>query len=391
MPKIFQRKPDGPYYTRLFKDGGEKWVCLETTSKTEAERRARREAYDAANPLQRETMRAPPVLFSDAWRWYLDSPAGRAMKPHALMQKALIYRKFTAWFKGGSVTDVDKAEAAKFIMEVAATRSPQTARRYLTNLRSTWKAIDYKLRGYNNPWNSVPTIPTSAATTRQFRPFTDNEVETLRKYLAVRNDEWAPMVEIALHTGLRMTDVVHIKGEDCCDGYISVIPEKLARRGRKVLIPLHPAIAPLFEGKTGPLFPQQVKRYDANYTRLSQEFTKILQLLGIVGVDRGIAGFHSLRATFITAMERGGVRRSLVQAIVGHGSPQLTAHYSQDHADQGDISRLNYSSQQGGDRSSTVAEEPQSQRGGIGIRTRLKILGSKEIEGSSPSAGTMSF
>ena len=38
-------------------------------------------------------------------------------------------------------------------------------------------------------------------------------------------------------------------------------------------------------------------------------------------------GFHSLRSTFITAMANIGAPMAMVQAIVGHMSPEMSMHY----------------------------------------------------------------
>ncbi len=54
---------------------------------------------------------------------------------------------------------------------------------------------------------------------------------------------------------------------------------------------------------------------------------------GVIGVSaekrkRPEAGFHSLRHTFVSLCAAGGDPQSVVQALVGHGSPAMTAHYT---------------------------------------------------------------
>ncbi len=39
-------------------------------------------------------------------------------------------------------------------------------------------------------------------------------------------------------------------------------------------------------------------------------------------------GFHSLRHTFVSLQAERGTPQSTVQAIVGHGSPAMTQHYT---------------------------------------------------------------
>jgi len=39
-------------------------------------------------------------------------------------------------------------------------------------------------------------------------------------------------------------------------------------------------------------------------------------------------GFHSLRHTYVSLHAERGTPQSVVQAIVGHGSPAMTAHYT---------------------------------------------------------------
>jgi integrase len=123
-------------------------------------------------------------------------------------------------------------------------------------------------------------------------------------------------------------------------GIISLVPQKTARRSQKrVTLPMHPVLLDMLigaKGRTGYVIPGIAERYQQYEGAMSRDITDLFESVGIEtrskvdGSERNRpdCGYHSLRHTFVSLCAAGGVPQSVVQSLVGHGSPAMTAHYT---------------------------------------------------------------
>lgn len=124
---------------------------------------------------------------------------------------------------------------------------------------------------------------------------------------------------IALYTGMRLNEICSLQVEDCTDGIFSVREGKTEAALRE--IPIHSALETLVNNLvdnrvSGPLITGLVpggldKRPGVN---LSKVFGRTKKSLGFPPE----LVFHSLRHTFITALERADVSVILIERLVGH-------------------------------------------------------------------------
>ena len=159
------------------------------------------------------------------------------------------------------------------------------------------------------------------------------------------------MMIVGLFTGLRLADVVNLKGDNIDHnpfppdtgprpGFIVVKPRKTDRANKIVEVPMHASLAKLLrdlkgQTKEGYLFPKQQSLHAKDPSNLTMEIQAFFESCGIktneaIGEGhrrRAIVrvGFHSLRHTFVSLCAKSGAPLHIVQKLVGHGSPMLTS------------------------------------------------------------------
>ncbi len=179
------------------------------------------------------------------------------------------------------------------------------------------------------------------------RPFTLPE---LRKILSkARGDEWEGMILFGLYSGQRLSDIAKLTWQnlDLDSGELVFVSRKTGRRMRIPLAaPLERYIGKLPAGDDPkqPLFPRAYATTRSG--TLSNQFYEILVDAGLVEARHHRArgngrssgrtfnqlGFHSLRHTATSLMKNAGVSPAVVQDIIGHDSPAVSAHYT--HIDE---------------------------------------------------------
>lgn len=134
-----------------------------------------------------------------------------------------------------------------------------------------------------------------------------------------------PFFALALFTGCRLNELAELKVADVHGDWFEVTAAKTKAGLRSV--PIHSQLQPLVgrlvtSSADGYLLPG-LRRGGEDQKRghyVSKAFTTIRRRLGIT--DPGTR-FHSLRANFITSLERAGVPVSTIQSLVGHERPEL--------------------------------------------------------------------
>ena len=170
-----------------------------------------------------------------------------------------------------------------------------------------------------------------------FRPLT---VEEFRRIFAAAAEPWKTAALISWHTALRKETCfrlswAHINADDDPPSF-TILPGKTARFGRAVYVPIHPElwqhlnsiIRPIDPSK--PILSQWPQHIDYNGDRERDYFAGLLRALGIEDTAEGKAGFHSLRASFITRCDEYGIARRATQGVAGQRSDRITDLYSHD-------------------------------------------------------------
>ncbi len=220
------------------------------------------------------------------------------------------------------------------------TVSASTAKTHLNLLTLVWNVLESTARLKLNPWDKKK-ITRRQGVVHSRRELT---VEELVKVCGTAKGEMRVLLALGIYCGLRLGDAALLvwSNVDMVKGVISLIPMKTARRTQKrVTLPIHKALYALLsetppKEREGRVIPEIAARYEQYDAALSKDINTLFASVGIEthaavpGSKRNRAdcGFHSLRHTFVSLCAAGGVPQSVVQALVGHGSPAMTAHYT---------------------------------------------------------------
>lgn len=139
----------------------------------------------------------------------------------------------------------------------------------------------------------------------------------------------ADLVALGYHTALRRGDLVALTVEDVDGDYLQVVPAKTGKRKAKALsVPLQPEAKRIVDrlsasAVNGCLF---TRLADAS---LGKTLGMTWERSGVADNKFGKATFHSLRATFISAMDDAGIPPHVTDAITGHAPQGMHGRYSQ--------------------------------------------------------------
>lgn len=258
-----------------------------------------------------------------------------------ISQHGAVLNAFLAWAgKEGSIEDVTRRQAGDYVSHLLAPTSGlhrTTAQRYVSTLASLWTWLEARGLAPSNPWRGHGVGKKSKRGEGSKRgQWTDAAlVKVLSghytpRYTATLHD----LVRLALVTGARLDELCSLKVGDVherADGWWIVIRQGKTEAALRD-IPLHDSAAHVLrrrcKGSRGFIFDGLVpggadKKRSWNVSKAFGQYTLKLDL----GDTRQT--FHSLRASFIEAMEAAEVPESSTKLIVGHARQSMTyGHYS---------------------------------------------------------------
>jgi integrase len=230
---------------------------------------------------------------------------------------------------------------------IAARLSTSTANHAIKVVRMALKdALSAGLLSSNAAAGVRPAKSAEQKSSR--RPFTLPE---LKRILSAAHGEWPGLILLGLYTGQRLGDISALTWQnlDLARAELAFVSRKTKRRQ---LIPIAAPLQkfletlPAGDDPKQPLFPNAfaTKRISA----LSNQFYEILADAGLVE-RRNLVGrrknawtgkgrsnrrafneisFHALRHTATSLMKNAGISPAIVQDIIGHDSPAVSAHYT---------------------------------------------------------------
>ena len=294
---------------------------------------------DEIGRLERER---PALAVADAFEAYLRSPDRPQSGTRTLDGYAAQFGRFAGWMARRfpdvpELRGVTRGMAAEYLSELAATASPNTYNKHASLLRLVWRTVGAEARCTSNPWENVR---------RKVQPKTNGRraltLDELARVCLPLTGEMRLLFALGLYTGLRLGDCALMEwgAVDMARRVIVTVPRKTARTGRTVEVPIHPALLAMLaeippERRRGHVLPETAELYGRDCSGLARRIRAAFKAAGIetgakvAGYARGVArvGFHSLRHTFVSLMGNAGAPLALVQSIVGHSNPMMTAHY----------------------------------------------------------------
>jgi len=300
-----------------------------------------------------EQMRAsrPGVSIAEAWDVYLKAPerpgTTSATGLTAYRARWLLFVDFMRrrYPHVTHLRQVGREHVVAWLPELEKGRAPGTFNVIIRLCKSMWRVLaknaDNNLPPEHSPFECVMPRRTKAVPRRVL---TSDELFHIMRHLEGKG-ELRTLFLIGIYTGLRLGDAATLKWENVDMGLrkIELTPRKTSRVGTTVRMAIHPALfAELVQTpvalRTGYVLPETGAEYDASECGqkiIQHRTTDVFEACGIEtrvdagdgGHRRSVAGFHSLRHSFVSLQINAGIPAPLVQRMVGHTSIAMTGHY----------------------------------------------------------------
>ncbi|MDF7799334.1 site-specific integrase [Pontiellaceae bacterium B1224] len=312
----------------------------------------------------------PPLSIAAAWAEYEGSNERPDSGADTLRRYGGYWNQFAGWLCKKKpppefLRDITPQMAREYANHLSQSKaSPNTFNKHTGFLRLFFRVLEDAARMDGNPFGKIKRKKLKTEVRREL------SLEELHTILDTASGELKTLLFIGTFTGLRLGDCSTLKwGEvDLLRGVIKRVPSKTkGNDGKPVTIgipaPLHGILSQTpksrRKGYVVPMFADLYTYENTDGKRIRQSMiTEQIQAhfrkLGINTHKEGTGtqlkpdpekpgeyveektgkravvevGFHSLRHTFVSLQAESGTPQAVVQAIVGHGNPAMTRHYT---------------------------------------------------------------
>jgi integrase len=316
---------------------------------------------------------APVLPIVEAWGAYLQSPDRPDTGEDTLRYYASYWNGFTDWLKekhedAHALRDITPQIASEYAASLnGGTVSPNTYNKHTAFLKLFCRVLQDAAGLKQNPFEKVRRKNLKTNVRRELT------LAELKELLETASGELQTLLCLGTFTGLRLGDCCTLTwGETDLDrGLIRRVPNKTAKNGKPVLIGIPAALTaklsetPKTERK-GYVVPRFAELYtyrnaSGRPTRqpdISNEIQEHFKACGIQTVKEGTGkeayeaalkawekggkkgakpickravvevGFHSLRHTWVSLHAAAGTPQAVIQNVIGHSNPAMTAHYT---------------------------------------------------------------
>ena len=219
--------------------------------------------------------------------------------------------------------------------------SPQTLNRHLEELQAVFSALAKRAGIIENPFAGIEPLDESDNGESGREAFSQEELEII---LEKADPFILAIFKVGFFTAFREGDIATFRWSDII-WEREIIRRKLIKTGVVVEVPIMEPLANFLKSQYGRhpeyILPEHAEMYLDNPSGISYRVKKFLEEeCGIVttkhieGRSRAVSikDVHSLRHTFCYFAGVAGIPLVIVQSIVGHMTPEMTAHYTA-HAD----------------------------------------------------------
>ena len=305
----------------------------------------------------------PPLKIADAWGAYTNSTERPDSGPDTLRRYAGHWKRFWEWLavkdpNAVFMRDITTKTAQEYATDLQQAKvSPNTYNKHITFLKLLCRTLEEPARFKDNPFERIRRKQLKTNVRREL------SIAELKAILEKAEGELQTLFMLGTFTGLRLGDCCTLKwGEvDLDRGLIRRIPNKTAKSGKPVMVGIPAALyAKLVEtpkGKRkGYVVPKYAELY--NYTNekgepirrpmITREIRRVFEDCEIQTQQEGTGkpkdengetvdtgkravvdvSFHSLRHTWVSIQAEAGTPQAVVQSIIGHSNPAMTAHYT---------------------------------------------------------------
>lgn len=322
----------------------------------------------------------PPLSIADAWSAYIKSNEAPETGPDTLKNYAGQWKAFTDWLElkhpeAISLRDITANIANAYISKLRAMDySPTTSNNHLGFIKLLFKTLD----GDTSIDTRLTADPFKNAKRRNRKQNSRREltIQEIRNVIDTAEGELKTLLLLGATTGLRLGDCCTLRWNE-----VDFVRRQLRRKPNKLQ---HRETAPTLKigmptellqrlGETPPnkrkgfVLPEHAELYthrnetgrQSKQPKIARRIQKHFEGCGIPTHREGTGptpefwsaynkwlrngktgpqpthpraiievGFHSLRHSYVSLQAERGVPQSVVQKIVGHGSPAMTQHYT---------------------------------------------------------------
>ena len=240
-----------------------------------------------------------------------------------------VFEKFVKYTKLKYVDEATPKIALDFLNHFYSGGNGKTFNNNRGRLNVIFKNILVDAEMIRSPFELI--APMLVESIDHYRPFS---VEEFIRIFKTVKEPWKTMALISWHTGLRLEGCWRLSWAhiDVPTQIATIMPGKTARFKRAVNIPLHDELWAWINSLPKPKNPTDhiVSIFGKDYNHKAHDFRNTLDALEIFKDADGKVGFHSIRSSFITRCDEGGIDRRATRGIVGHVSDEMTDLYSHD-------------------------------------------------------------
>jgi integrase len=228
---------------------------------------------------------------------------------------------------------------------------------YSPNVRNDLLKIAQKVLGASavKVFDQLPNWPQPRCDRGQ-KPFTPSQLDLIREN---QDDPCYPLIMLGVNTGLSLKDAIYLQWDEI-DSVTGLIRINRRKTGTRCTIPILPWLSDWLSGhERGDsefVFPEWNSAYEQNRMMVSRSIQSYLQGCGLNTMEnsegkraRTVYGFHSCRHTFAWMAEANGVPLSIIQAMVGHTSSEMTKRYTEHATEEQILKYMIGINQDGGD------------------------------------------
>ncbi len=280
------------------------------------------------------------ITFEEACEWYWKqiTPHKRDHNDDKLMLTGIM----NYYGKGKMIRDITPDDIRNLRVHLSNLVSKRTKKNYsaqkINHYHSILKAMINALIKHDKYNGRNPAAKVSMPRLPRNKPryIAPNEEQIIRAEV-IKHDKLWPFYYVALHTGMRLGEVAHIKARDVSLHSNTIfLPE--TKNGRSRHVPMSPNLKSFIREQMEGKKADDYVLGDTTHWTVSDWFSEITRNLGYPNVT-----FHSLRHTFIQRLLAAGEPIYKVSKLVGHSSVEVTegtyGHLSQQDL-QGTLNRI---------------------------------------------------
>lgn len=320
---IFKRKRgrQTSYALRWYNERGRVKTETVGTDKKLAEALRKRKEHELNSGITKEVQN---ISFEAFCEEHLRLMQGR-MAPRSILDIQMTLELFDKICHPRRLEDISPKMVEEFVAARIKKVKPATVNKDIRTLKAIFNhAIR---RGYliKNPFSEVGKLPVPE---KEIRVLTVPEIEALLD--ACPNKEWKAFVYLALVTGLRKSELCHLRWEDVDfeKGVLKVINREdfTTKSRRNRILGLPPSsidmLRNLYVSRNGSHYVFLTKVGTPWKHNLNKHFDQIVKKAGIKRCT-----IHDLRRTFVSHLAMAGENEAVVQALAGHSSIGTTLKY----------------------------------------------------------------